>query len=123
MQYGGTMLLVDNQRFALNNFAEIARPRGLRPVGYCTSTDAMLLECERLRPDVVVIDVGVSGTMHAMVAIQRLRRDYPGMKVIATASPSESDLAMEALSAGAVDFVLKPFHARSVTDCLDRCLA
>jgi len=114
------MLLVDDRRFGLVQFAELARSRGLHSVGYCTSTDSMLYECDRLRPDVVVMDVGVAGTLHPMVAIKRLRRQFPDTRVIATASPSESDLAMEAMTMGAVDFVLKPFHSRSVTDCLDR---
>jgi DNA-binding response OmpR family regulator len=54
------------------------------------------------------------------VAIRRIRRSKPETVIRATAAPSQSTLLMEALSMGAVDFVLKPFQRKSVLSCLQR---
>jgi len=116
------MLLVDTAGSGLATFAGYARERGIRCVGSCSTTDDMLFECERLRPNIVVVDLGVMGSLNPLTAIQRLRRTHVETMVIATAPPSESQQLMEAMTMGAADFVMKPYRRRTIIECLERLL-
>jgi DNA-binding NarL/FixJ family response regulator len=68
-----------------------------------------LAACERvleLRPDVVVMDVSMPGVGGAQAA-ERIRRECPGVKVLALTVHEDKGYLRQLLAAGAVGYVLK----------------
>ncbi len=62
-----------------------------------------------LAPDVITLDMNMP-RMNGMETLAALKRDHPGVKVIIVAAETEDDAGrtVQALKAGAFDFILKP---------------
>lgn len=123
MQYiNRRVLIADDQSPPRQELREILRHTGCTVIGESRSTDDALMKFEAQNPDVVIIDVTLLGTTDALVAIKRMRQADPSVTIFATASVSQQGLLMEAMTMGAVDFMLKPFQHHSVRSCLERNL-
>lgn len=75
-------------------------------VGQAESAERGLVEVERLRPDIVLLDVrlpGMSGTEACVEVLQR----YPRARVIMLTSFPSTGALVQAFSAGAKGFVMK----------------
>ena len=70
------------------------------------------------QPDVVLLDLGLPG-MNGMAVLETLRR-YHGMAVIVLTARDDEVSRIDALEAGADDFVTKPF---GMTDLVSRVRA
>ena len=63
--------------------------------------------CEKLRPDLVLMDVCTEGGASGLDATKRIRERFPGIKVIVMSGFDEITYAARAKEAGAHAFVLK----------------
>jgi two-component system chemotaxis response regulator CheY len=117
-----SVLLADDQSTVRADLHEILRRTGCTIVAESANTDDTLEKFDRLRPDIVIIDVTIPGTYDPMVTIQRMARLSPSAAIFATGMASQSSVVMEALSMGAVDFFLKPFQQATIRSCLQRNL-
>jgi two-component system chemotaxis response regulator CheY len=116
------VLIADDQSPPRHQLRELLRHTDCSVVGEARNTDDALLKFETLQPDVVIIDVTLLGTLDALIAIKRMHQTNPAVTIFATASSSQQGLLMEAMTMGAVDFLLKPFKAHSVHAALERNL-
>jgi two-component system response regulator AtoC len=71
--------------------------------------------------DVVISDVRMPG-MDGMALLAELARDWPDVPVILLTAHGSVPLAVEAMKAGAHDFVLKPFDRQAMLFCVDKAL-
>lgn len=62
--------------------------------------------CERVRPDVVLMDVAMP-EMDGIAATRALKARFPAMKILMLTSFSEGDTVQQAMRAGASGFLLK----------------
>jgi two-component system, chemotaxis family, chemotaxis protein CheY len=115
-----TVLLADDQSVIRHQLQEMLHHSGMTVVAESSNTDDALEKFDRLRPNVVVIDVTLPGTLDALVVIQRMTRMDPQSTIFATAMASQNRIVMEALTMGAVDFFLKPFQPTSIRTTLQR---
>lgn len=116
------VLIADDQSPPRHQLRELLRHTDCTIVGECRSTDDALMKFESLQPDVVIIDVTLLGTVDALIAIKRMCQSNPSVTVFATANASQQGVLMEAMTMGAVDFLLKPFKAHTVHAALERNL-
>ncbi len=65
-----------------------------------------LLMCEKVQPDVVLMDL-VMPEMDGMTATRAIRERWPQVQVIALTSFQEQGMVQEALQAGAIGYLLK----------------
>jgi two-component system nitrate/nitrite response regulator NarL len=72
-------------------------------------------KAEELRPDLVVLDLGLPTLNGIKVALQ-IRKLVPESKILFLTQETSADVVQEALSSGALGYVLK---ARAGTDLLD----
>ncbi|MBM3263250.1 MAG: response regulator transcription factor [candidate division Zixibacteria bacterium] len=71
------------------------------------SDGRMALELiEKKRPDLVLMDIGMSG-MNGLETTVRIKKDYPGTKVIILSMHSSEEYVWQALRAGANGYMLK----------------
>jgi DNA-binding response OmpR family regulator len=68
--------------------------------------------CERLEPDLVVLDLMLPG-LDGLEVCRRIQRDRPVPVLVLTARDSETDLVV-GLAVGADDYLTKPFSAREL---------
>ena len=108
------VLLVDDQPLARAGLKMILGPHdGFEVVGECSDGAAALAAVEKLRPDVVVMDVRMRG-MDGVEATRRLRalRGTPPVLILTTFDDDE--VLSAALRAGASGFLLKDAPAEDL---------
>ncbi|MGZ6391616.1 MAG: response regulator, partial [Ktedonobacterales bacterium] len=94
------MVVGNGIRFSLHPFPDIEL------IAQATSGEEALALCERLQPDVVLMDLIMPG-MGGVAAIAALHARWPAIQVIALTSFQEASLVEEALRAGAIGYLLK----------------
>ncbi|MGD8472661.1 MAG: response regulator transcription factor [Anaerolineae bacterium] len=79
-------------------------------VGEATSGEESVRLCDRLKPDVVLMDLVMPG-MDGAQATRAIRKRCPTIQVIALTSFKEQELIEGALEAGAIGYLLKNISA------------
>lgn len=85
------------------------------------TAESGLAELERFKPDIVLLDFHLPG-VDGMTALGRLREMAPGVPVIMITGHGTVELAVDAMKAGAYDFLTKPVPLAKLRILLDRAL-
>lgn len=108
------VLLVDDQELVRSGLTRILRRRdGFVVVGECADGDEVASAVERLRPDVVVMDLRMR-RMSGIDATVDLRRRADAPPVLVLTTFDDDELLSGALRAGAAGFLLKDSPAEDV---------
>lgn len=94
---------------------------GMQPdmaiVGEATTGDEAAASYDRLRPDVVLMDLRMPG-MSGLKAIEMIRRAHPDARIIVLTTYSGDVQALQALRAGAAGYLLKSSLRRELLDAI-----
>jgi DNA-binding NtrC family response regulator len=86
----------------------------LEQAGYTTTTAAdgyeALTILQKSPPDLVITDLKMPG-MSGLELLRRIRADYPEMLVVMLTAFGTIESAVEAMKAGAYDYITKPVHS------------
>lgn len=115
------VLVVDDSPVVRMVFSErLSRERDIEVVG--TALDAYIARDKivRLKPDVITLDIAMP-RMDGLTFLKRIMEYYPLPVIVVSAhTPEGGDLAMEAISLGAVEVVPKPSEGCGVEEvCAD----
>ena len=101
------VLVVDDHEWVRDGLVSVldAAP-GLAVVGTGADGHAALAEAERLRPDVITLDVMMPG-MDGLTAAEHLKVRHPQGKVIMLSASVPGRSVQRALAAGAVGYLVK----------------
>ena len=83
-------------------------------VGEAATGEQALALIEKSRYDAVLLDMNMPG-MGGMETCREIRRRLPGLAILMLTIRDSQDDKVEALEAGADDYVTKPFHVRELT--------
>lgn len=72
-------------------------------------------------PDVVIMDITMPG-MNGIEAVERIKELNPGAKIIMCSSMGYQDKVVDAINAGAADFIIKPYNADKVINSIKRVM-
>jgi DNA-binding NarL/FixJ family response regulator len=86
-------------------------------VGQAESAERALVEVDRLRPDVVLLDIRLPG-MSGTEACTELLKRHPGARVIVLTSFASTGSLVQSFSAGAKGFVLKESQPAVLRDAV-----
>lgn len=113
----GRILVADDQLYVRELLREIVEPEGFEVVADACGPGDAVAAFERLRPDVCVLDVMMppGSTAEAVRAIRRLE---PRARVVLLGARGQETLVMEAIQAGALDWVVKPLQHEAVLEAL-----
>lgn len=101
-------LVVDDSAFVRKVVREILSSNPfIEVVGFAKNGEEALDMVETLKPDVVTCDLNMPG-LDGVGFVRRQFASRPVPIIILTASPQDAEHAIEALEAGAVDFIQKP---------------
>jgi DNA-binding NarL/FixJ family response regulator len=108
------LLIADDHamvRQGLRAFLELSED--LETVGEAVDGRQAVEQAHRLRPDVVLMDLLMPG-VDGISATAAIRRDLPGVEVLALSGYLEDHLIADALHAGAVGYLLKDTDAEEL---------
>ncbi|HSG16754.1 MAG TPA: response regulator transcription factor [Anaerolineae bacterium] len=73
--------------------------------------------CRDSQPHVILMDM-IMPTVDGPAATAAIRREYPGIQIIALSTFSEQDLVKQAIEAGAIGYLLKDVHADKLAQAI-----
>ncbi len=115
-----SLLLVDKDQPLLQSLAQWLKGQGLEVEATGSYADA--LEALRLQEfDLVIADVGITDADQCDL-LEQLKRVRPGAEVILMAGNGNPDAAVEALRAGAADYITKPIMSDELLMTIERTL-
>ena len=120
------VMIVDDAMFMRNMIAEIFHGKKYGNEDFVVVAEAEngLEAVEKYReqkPDVVTMDI-VMPEMTGIEALKEILGLDPGADVVMCSALGQDSLVMEALDAGAKDFIVKPFQPGKVLDVVTRIL-
>lgn len=112
------VLIADQDRSVREAFREAASSLGFRATG-ADSGEHALRAVESQNIDVVFVDLALPG-ISGLEMLKQLKAHHPDIEVILVTSHATVQVAVEAMKAGAFDFVTKPVTFNALTLVLDR---
>lgn len=73
------------------------------------------------QPDLVLMDITMP-VMDGLTAVRTIKGKHPGARLVMCSSMGQQSTVIEALRAGASDFIVKPFQPQRVLDCVSKVL-
>lgn len=115
-----TILVIDDDRSTLHLIRHAFRDSRLTVETAKNATDGLAIVAER-HPDLVLLDVMLPD-ISGLEAFQNIKRFDPRLPVIFITAGGTSDTAIEAVKAGAYDYLLKPLDMIRVRELVQQAL-
>lgn len=115
------VLVVDDDNLMRELLKAILREEDCQVVGEAKDGQGALSACDKLRPDLVCLDVNMPG-MSGIDILKTLRANHPDTRVIMVTGDASLGTVREAVSLGAAGYIIKPFTAGRVGDALRAAL-
>lgn len=115
------LLLADDHAILLDSFRALLEPQ-YDIVGAVSDGQALLEAAERLRPDLIVVDISMPG-LNGLDAAVRLRERLPRIAIVFLTMNEDPDVAADALRRGASGYILKTAGAAEVFEALRQALS
>ena len=120
MRQPATVFIVDDDAAVRDSIAELAESVGLRAEAYGAAS-AFLDAFDPAHPGCLVLDVRMAD-MSSLVLQQRLNQLQARIPVIVLTGHGDVQMAVEAMKAGAVDFLQKPYRDQALLDAINAAL-
>jgi two-component system chemotaxis response regulator CheY len=102
--------------------SDILSQAGFEVVGEAESGLQAVEKYRALKPDLVTMDI-VMPDMGGIEAVREICKNDPEAKILMCSAMGQQALVVEAIQAGAKDFVVKPFQPSRVLEAVQRVLA
>ncbi len=117
---GLTVLIVDDSPDMRSNMRRLlGLTLGVEVVGEAANGEDAIGKIAQLAPQVVLMDVNMPG-MDGITATARITSTYPDTVVIVMSVQGETEYVRKAMIAGAKDYLVKPFGAEELVECIQR---
>ncbi len=116
---GLRILIVDDALFMRNMLKDIFSKAGYEVVGEASNGVEAVERFRELQPDLVTMDI-VMPLKSGIEALQEISRETPEARVVMCSALGQDALVVEAIDAGARDFIMKPFQEAKVLDVVRR---
>ncbi len=119
---GKRVLVVDDAVFMRIILKDILLNNNFEVVGEAENGKVAVEAYQRLHPDIVTMDISMP-MMDGIDALRAIRALDPEAKIIMVSAMGQQPMVREAIKAGALDFIVKPFQPDRVVEALSRALA
>jgi len=116
-----TVLICDDAIFMRTMIGDILKQAGFEVVGEAETGLQAVEKYRELKPDFVTMDI-VMPDMGGIDAVREIVQEDPAAKVLMCSAMGQQALVIEAIQAGARDFVVKPFQPSRVLEAVQRVL-
>ena len=117
-----TALVVDDVAFARRVIREILTAAKYSVVGEAANGDEAVAMYRKLQPSFVTMDV-VMPVKGGIEATRKILEDDKDARIVMISAMGHEQLLMEAINAGARDYILKPFSAEDLVRAIEKLLA
>ena len=115
------VLLVDDASFMRMMLKNILVGAGYEVAGEAENGNKAIEQYKALQPDLVVMDI-IMPEMGGIDAVRAIMKVNPTAKILMCSSMGQQALVVEAIQAGAKDFIVKPFQPSNVLEAVKKTL-
>ena len=117
------VLLVDDQQILAEGIKSVLKTcKEIEVVGIALDGAQAVDACEKLKPDVVLMDIRMPN-MNGVVATKRIKETDADIKIIILTTFDDSDYILSALNNGASGYLLKDIGATALIDAVKNAYA
>lgn len=111
------VLIVDDAAFMRMMIKDILEKNGFEVVGEANNGLKAVELFKKEKPDVVTMDITMPD-MDGIEAVKAIKAFDPAAKVIMCSAMGQQTMVMDAIKAGARDFIVKPFQPDRVLEAI-----
>ncbi|PJN88983.1 MULTISPECIES: response regulator [Bacillaceae] len=115
------ILIVDDAKFMRMTLSNILSKAGHEVIGEGENGEEAIELYRHLQPDLVTMDITMP-LMSGLDAVKEIKKEFRAAKVIMCSAMGQQKMVVEAIEAGAKDFIVKPFDESRVVDAINRAL-
>ncbi|MFC1592419.1 response regulator [Candidatus Omnitrophota bacterium] len=118
------VLIVDDALFMRKMLSDILKKEGIEICGEAENGKEAVDKYQQLKPDMVTMDIVMPKMeeIDGVAAVKEIMKMDPQAKIIMVSAMGQHSLVVEAIQAGAKDFVTKPFQPSRVIEAVKRVL-
>lgn len=116
------VLICDDAIFMRTMIGDILGQAGFEIVGEAETGLQAIDRFRELKPDLVTMDI-VMPDMGGIDAVREIMKEFPEARILMCSAMGQQALVIEAIQAGARDFVVKPFQPSRVLEAVQRVLS
>lgn len=119
MVMGKRVLVVDDAAFMRMMLKDILTKNGYEVVGEAANGNEAVEKYRELKPDVVTMDITMP-EKDGITAVREIMALDSNARIIMCSAMGQQAMVMEAIQAGAKDFIVKPFQQERVIQALQK---
>ncbi|MBZ4682589.1 MAG: response regulator receiver protein [Fusobacteriales bacterium] len=117
----GKILIVDDAAFMRMMIKNILTKEGYEIVGEAENGAVAVAKFKELNPDLVTMDITMP-EMDGISAVKEIMSSNPGAKIIMCSAMGQQAMVIDAIQAGAKDFIVKPFQPDRVIEAVSKVM-
>ncbi|MDD2511179.1 MAG: response regulator [Syntrophomonas sp.] len=118
---GKKVLIVDDAAFMRMMIKDILSKNGYIIAGEAENGRVAIDKYKELRPDLVTMDITMP-EMDGIAAVKEIREVDPAARIIMCSAMGQQAMVIDAIQAGAKDFIVKPFQPERVIEAVSKAL-
>lgn len=115
------ILVVDDAAFMRMMIRDILVKNGFEVAGEAANGKEAVEKYQELNPDVTTMDITMP-EMDGITAVREIRKADPNARIIMCSAMGQQAMVLDAIQAGARDFIVKPFQEDRVVDAIKKVL-
>ena len=116
------ILIVDDAAFMRMMIKDILSKNGFDIVAEAADGVQAVEKYQEHQPDLVTMDITMP-EMDGITALKEIKKANPSAKVIMCSAMGQQAMVIDAIQAGAKDFIVKPFQADRVLEAINKTLS
>ncbi|HQE24153.1 MAG TPA: response regulator [Syntrophomonadaceae bacterium] len=118
---GKRVLIVDDAAFMRMMIKDILTKNGYEVVGEAENGLVAVEKYRDLKPDLVTMDITMP-EMDGITAVKEIKSFDASAKIIMCSAMGQQAMVIDAIQAGAKDFIVKPFQPERVLEAVSKAL-
>ncbi|WP_077300189.1 response regulator [Virgibacillus pantothenticus] len=119
---GNRILIVDDAAFMRMMIKDILTKNGYEVVGEAQDGVQAVEKYNELKPDLVTMDITMP-EKDGITALKEILADDAQARIIMCSAMGQQAMVIDAIQAGAKDFIVKPFQADRVIEAIQKALS
>lgn len=115
------VLIVDDAAFMRMMLKDILEKNGFEVIGEAPNGVKAVELYKNVKPDIVTMDITMPD-MDGIEAVKKIKAIDAAAKIIMCSAMGQQNMVMEAIKAGARDFIVKPFQGDRVVEAIKKVL-
>ena len=115
------VLVVDDAIFMRRMLTDILTEAGYKVVAEAANGRESVEQYKKEKPDIVTMDI-IMPVMDGIEAVKGIIKVDKDARILMVSAMGQQQLVVEAIQAGAKDFIVKPFEASRVVSAVERIL-